>query len=142
MFPTLFRQTGIRPIDSLGREFDRVFGQILNNENGQGLGVYPVDIHEDDSHVYVDAEMPGFSKEEINVTLENGILHLHAQREVKTREGSDQHLNERNFTRIARSFTLPNEVDEDNVEAKLDHGVLHLTLNKRKEVQPRRIEIA
>lgn len=143
MLPTLFRQTGLRPIDSLTRDFDRMLGQIWNHNSDDGnvLGAYPVDIREDEGHVYVDAELPGFKKDEINVTLENSVLHIQAQRSVEKYDATDEHLTERRYTRFARSFTLPKKVDENKVDAKLDHGVLHLTLHKREEVKPHRIEV-
>ncbi len=141
MLPTLFKRTGIRPIDSLSRDFDRMLGHIWNSNDTDLLGAYPVDIREDENHVYVDVELPGFKKDEIEVTLENGVLHVQAQRTAEKQESADQHLHERRYTRFARSFTMPKKVDESKVEAKLDHGVLHLTLHKREEVKPHRIEV-
>lgn len=109
--------------------------------NGEGvLGAYPVDIREDAEHLYVEAEMPGFKRDEVQVTLENGVLTIQGQRKVEETQG-DSHLRERRFTRVARSFTLPNTVDESKVDAKLENGVLQLTLSKREEVKPRKIEV-
>ena len=101
---------------------------------------YPVDVHEDDNHLYVDAEMPGFQKDDVSVTLEKGILSISAERNAEEKSG-EKHLSERRFTKVARSFTLPVEVDENKVDAKLVDGVLHLTLHKKEEVKPRKIEL-
>ncbi len=130
------------PFESLHRDFDRMLSRHLNADGGEEalVGAYPVDIREDENNLYVDAEVPGFKRDEINVTLENGILSIQAERQPEQAEGS-RHLNERRYTRVARSFTLPNTVDESNVDAKLADGVLKLTLQKKEEVKPRRIEV-
>lgn len=121
---------------------DREFGRLVNrwDDGDEGLGSYPVDVHEDDNHLYVDAEMPGFQKDDVSVTLEKGILSISAERNAEEKSG-EKHLSERRFTKVARSFTLPVEVDENKVDAKLVDGVLHLTLHKKEEVKPRKIEV-
>ncbi len=144
MLPTLIRRSGRSPWDD---PFDfmrdnwarSVMRGVLEDEGV--VGNYPVDIREDADHIYVDAEMPGFKKSEIEVTLENGVLTITASRERKKVDEQTAHLTERRFSRIARAFNLPNSVDESKVDAHLADGVLHLTLNKREEVKPRRIEV-
>ena len=130
------------PFEALHHEVDRVFNGYLTPAPtaAEAVGRYPVDIREDDNSIYVDAEVPGFKKDEIDVTLEKGVLSISAERKTEPADGQT-HLTERRFTRIQRSFTLPTGVDEGKVAAKLDNGVLHLKLNKRQEVKPRRIEV-
>jgi HSP20 family protein len=132
------------PFELLHRDFDRMLSRHLGDGEGPAQGLtaaYPVDIREDQDHVYVDAEMPGFTRDQVDVTLENGVLTLNAERKIDEQPEGQQHLNERRFTRVSRSFTLPNTVDESKVDATLVDGVLKLTLHKREEVKPRRIEI-
>lgn len=127
------------PLSVLRDELDRAFhGQWP--ETGDVFASYPVDIREDEDHIYIEAEVPGFKKSEIDITLENGVLTISAERKVEPVKG-ESHLNERRFTRVQRRFTMPNTVDESRVDAKLEDGVLHLTLNKREEVKPRKIEV-
>jgi len=140
MLPVILRRGLQTPLDALHDDFDRMLQRWWGDGGTETLGAYPVDITEDDDHVYVQAELPGFTKEQIEVTMENGVLSLQAQRETPEPKGQ-QHLRERRFTRVARSFTLPNTVDESKVECKLDNGVLNIKLNKREEVNPRRIEV-
>ncbi|MCC7192514.1 MAG: Hsp20/alpha crystallin family protein [Phycisphaeraceae bacterium] len=128
------------PLDNLQDEFNRTLSRWWSDGDRSVTGIYPVDIREDNDHIYVEAELPGFKKEDVEITLENGLLHIVAQRKVEEKKG-ESHLAERRFTRVARSFTLPNTVDETKVDARLDSGVLHLTLNKREEVKPRKIEV-
>lgn len=149
MFPlevTRSRRAYENPFDLLDREFGRLIGRVRQDAEDNGGGgawaSYPIDIREDSEHVYVDAELPGFSKDQVDVTLENGVLSIRAQRDQQpTQEGQVQHVQERRFTRVQRSFTVPKTVDENQVDAKLEDGVLHLTLNKREEVKPRRITV-
>ena len=129
------------PLSALGHELQRVFERMGGNEfDTDVVGAYPVDMHEDVDNVYIDAELPGFKKDEINVTLENGILHIRAERKPPEAKG-EKHLTERRFHRVQRSFTLPPSVDEAQIVAGLDAGVLHLTLAKKPEVKPHRIEV-
>lgn len=149
MLPTHVRRPGRlnfdTPFEGLNDEFNRVirsyFGAPADTGNGAVTGAYPVDIHEDNERIYVDAEVPGFTREEITVTLEDGLLSIVAQRKPAEAPKGQPHLNERRYTRVARAFTLPNTVDESRVEAKLADGVLHLTLHKREEVKARKIEV-
>lgn len=131
------------PFATLREELDRVFGDVMPNagESYGAFGSYPVDIREDENHLYVEAEMPGFKREEVEITLENGVLTISGERRQQTDAKGEHHLHERRFTRVLRRFSLPNTVDENQVSAKLDSGVLHLTLNKREEVKPRKIEV-
>jgi HSP20 family protein len=145
MFPTL-RRSSVRSIwddpMEMTRDLDRMLTRLWGDGNAatEGLGHYPVDVHEDDGHIYVEAELPGFKKEEINVTLEGGVLTIAAERKVEETKGV-RHLSERRFTRVQRSFTLPTTVDPSKVEATFTDGVLKLTLDKQETVKPRRIEV-
>ncbi len=125
------------PFEYFRREMENWPGAAKGDEV---VGVYPVDIHEDENFIHVEAEMPGFKKDEIEVTFENGVLNIGAQRKVEEKKG-DAHLSERRYTRIARAFTLPNTVDAGQIEASLTDGVLHLKLHKREEVKARKIEV-
>lgn len=140
MLPTTRR--GETPFELMQREFDRLMDSpwAWRGDGGQLTATYPVDIREDDNHVYVEAELPGFKKDEIEVTMEQGILTINAVRKQEEREG-EHHLSERRFTRVSRSFRLPTPVDENQIDAHLEGGVLTLTLPKREEVKPRRIEV-
>ncbi|HSI33646.1 MAG TPA: Hsp20/alpha crystallin family protein, partial [Tepidisphaeraceae bacterium] len=107
------------------------------------VGPYGVDIREDNDHLYVEADLPGFKKDEVDITLENQTLSITAE---KNEEATDQPqgdwlLNERRYARFMRSFTLPPTVDDQKVDAKLADGVLKITLNKREETKPRKITV-
>lgn len=134
------------PFDMLHREFDsmlaRMFGGGESDNGGRTWAPYAVDVREDADHFYVDAELPGFRKEDIELTLENQTLTIRAERkDEEEKKDHDYLLNERRYRRFLRSFTLPPTVDDRQVDAKLADGVLHVTLNKREETKPRKITV-
>ena len=137
------------PSELLGRDFENVFNRWLGVRDGNGgtaLAPYGVDIREDNDHFYVEAELPGFRKEEVDITLENQTLTISAERRVESKQGDEKKgellLHERRYSRFLRSFTLPPTVDEQSVNAKLADGVLTVTLNKREESKPRKISVS
>ncbi|HHH30570.1 MAG TPA: Hsp20/alpha crystallin family protein [Polyangiaceae bacterium] len=87
------------------------------------------------------AELPGLRDEDINLTLDSGVLTLRAERRVDPPEGYAEHRRERPHLALARSFTLPCRVDAEKVSATLQHGVLTLVMPKMPEDQPRQISI-
>ena len=136
------------PMEMLDREFNRMLGRFWGgaSEVPATLAPYAVDVHEDSDRFYVEAELPGFTKEEVEITLEDGVLTLRAEHkeELKKGPGPDRqplHI-ERRWNRFERSFTLPTAVNENSVRAELDGGMLTITLDKREEVKPRKIQIS
>ena len=101
-----------------------------------------VDVREDESFYYIDAEVPGFKREEIDVTFEDGLLLLTGERKrEEARKGENWHVTERAIGKFSRSFRMPSGVDQNKVEASLKEGVLTVRLPKTDEVKPRRIEV-
>lgn len=124
---------------------ERVFQQMMrpwSEETEAGLTAsYPVDVREDNGKVLVDAELPGFKPEEVEVSVDRGVLHIVAEhKEVQKKKGTP-HLNERRYTRVERAFTLPADVDISHVEAHLSDGVLHLELPETEESKPKQIKV-
>ncbi len=122
------------------RNLDRLF-QDFGGVQWSG-GAPRVDVREDEGHLYFDAELPGWSKEDIEITVENNILSLRGERaEAQDIEGQSYHVRERRTGTFARNFQLPTVVDSNKVDAILKDGILTLTLDKREEVKPRQIEV-
>jgi HSP20 family molecular chaperone IbpA len=149
---------------------------------------YGVDIREDADHVYIEADLPGFRKEDVDIQIEDGTLTIIAEHREEVQQPSQQQqqpsqgtqqqgqgvtqqqeqgqqqqqerggrqqrqqqqqepageylLHERRIQRYVRSFTLPPNVNDQHVEARLEDGVLKITLNKREESKPRKIRVA
>lgn len=102
----------------------------------------PLNLWEDDNHLFVEAELPGFemSDLEIYVTGENQ-LSLKGERKQPELQGGAWHRQERGYGSFNRLVELPTGVDSDKVSAEFKNGVLTVTLPKREEVKPRRIEV-
>lgn len=134
------------PFHNLENRMNQFFQSVFDGRGMEsGVGNYPVDVDEDDEQITIEAEMPGFKRDEIEISVENGVLSIQAERGTKPEDQSGKskkkHLSERRYTRVKRSFTLPRSVDGSDVDASLDDGVLTLTLKKTEESKPRRIEI-
>jgi HSP20 family protein len=145
--PTTVRK-GIDPFDHTQSEFDTMLSRLFGNsrlfDGGEYLAPYGVDVREDGDHVYVEAELPGFQKEEVDINIEGQTLAISAQhKELDDKKSKgDWLLHERRYTRFQRAFTLPSNVDPQSVGAKLTDGVLTVTLDKREESKPRKIAVS
>jgi HSP20 family molecular chaperone IbpA len=130
-------------MEAVSREFDQVLSRFFGGREADGyLAPYAVDIHEDADHLYLEAELPGFKREEVEITMENQTLTISAERRLENKqEGRNTLLHERRFTRFLRSFTLPPIVNDQKCEAKLADGVLRITLDKREETKPKKIQV-
>jgi len=99
------------------------------------------DIFETEDALTVVMEIPGVAKEAVNVNIENNVLRVEAQIDHSKYEGMEPLYTEYNVGHFARSFTLSSKIDQQQISAQLDDGVLTLTLKKAKEALPRRIAI-
>jgi len=131
-------------LEAAQREVDQVFGRLIGGGQATGSAPYAVDVKESGETLVVEAELPGFTKDQVNITLENSVLTLAAERAapVQTNAQGEYLLKERRHARFQRSFSLPPTVDEASVNARLENGVLTVTLNKRLEAKPRKISVA
>jgi len=94
--------------------------------------IFPVDIKEHDESYQISADLPGFRKEDVTIDLENNLLTVGARKSAENGESQNGKFvrRERTATRFSRSFHLPKHIDGSKVAAKLEHGVLELTLPK------------
>jgi HSP20 family protein len=146
MFPVATRNR-VSPVGwdvfNVGREFDRLFGPVFNDPSLSGW-TPAVDVRETDSGFLVSADLPGLTKDDIEVTVKDGVLALSGERKQEIEEGdagAGHRILERRYGRFQRSFSLPRGVDAEKVEAQFSDGVLKVTLPKTAAAKPRRIEI-
>lgn len=101
-----------------------------------------VDISETESEYVIKAELPEIKKEEVKVTVEDGVLTITGERKQEQEErGKKFHRVERSYGRFVRSFTLPDSVDEAKVKAEYVDGMLNLHLPKSEKAKPKQIEV-
>ena len=112
-------------------EVERLFASALTDLAAPALAPrFPVDLYEDKDNTYVRAELPGVSREAINLEIVDGYLNLSASR----KQG------EETFS-LNRSLALPEAVQADKVTASYENGVLTVTLPKQEQAKPRKISI-
>jgi HSP20 family protein len=127
--------------------FYRLFDTFFSDGPGEDLSTRtwtpPVDIQETADAYRIQAELPGLTKEDIHVTLENSVLRLSGERKwEKDVKKENYHRIERTYGSFARSFALPNQVSSDKVEASFANGVLSVVVPKAEAAKPRQISIS
>lgn len=128
--------------DEMNRLFSGTFSRGSQDEVLRGAWSPSVDIFENKNEIVLEAELPGMNAEDVNISIENNVLTLHGERKFEKKDESDNfHRVERSYGSFTRSFTLPPTVSSENANAEFNNGVLRLTLAKREEAKPRRIEI-
>jgi len=101
----------------------------------------PTDIFETGDALKIVMEVPGVPRNAVEIKVENDVLSVEGYIETTNYEGLDPLYTEYPVGHFARSFTLPSQVDQNNITALLEEGVLTLTLNKTPESKPRRITV-
>jgi len=125
------------PINRLDSIFDRVFGRETLLDELSSLG--PMAMWEDDDHVYIEVELPGMTENDLDVTIQNGMLFIRAERMPD--EGRSYLYQGRRYGRFERTITLPAAVATDDVQAELKDGVLTITMPKMPAAKPRKIAL-
>jgi len=122
------------------RQLDRALG---DSADGASVSWIPhVDIHEEAERFVVVADLPGVEGKDIEITADQGVLTIKGERRTEKKSSKDGYERvERAAGTFLRRFTLPESVDAEAIKASHTNGVLEVTLPKRPEVQPRRIEI-
>ena len=101
----------------------------------------PMDIFEDDTGITVQADIPGVSRDGLNVHVEGDTLFLEARADIPVPSDMEALYADVRASRYERRFTLSKELDASGIEASLHDGVLILRIPKRAEQTPRRIEV-
>lgn len=149
---SLMRYEPYRLLDRLQREFDRMgsldpFARESGGDDNSDVVVSQwrpaVDIREEDDRFVILADLPGVDPEEIEVTMENGVLTLKGERSSeKTEEREGYKRVERARGTFFRRFSLPDTADADRIEANSRNGVLEIVLPKQEKVKPKRITVS
>lgn len=151
-FPIRKRQdsalTPFADLENLQREMNRLFDFSLSRPGYDDTSLLggqwgpAIDIYDSKDNLVVKADLPGLSKDEIDVSIQENILTISGEkkRESKVKE-EDYFREERFYGSFHRAITLPTEVDRTKVQANFKDGVLELTLPKKEEAKPQQIKI-
>ena len=144
---TLVRWNPLREMDDLMTRFDRAFGRPSVREGAQETMAIAdwaptVDISETDDEYRIKVELTDLPKEGVKVSVHDGVLTIQGERKMENEEeGRKYHRVERAYGRFARTFTLPENVDETKINAAHKDGLLTVTLGKAVEAKPKSIEV-
>lgn len=136
-----------RQFSSLREEIDRLFdaplAELTRASQQFSSGWMPaIDLHEDKDNLYIKAELPGMQKDDINISIHEGMLTLSGERKEDSKhETSEVHRRERFLGRFQRTLTLPTAVNADKVKAAYKDGILLVVLPKAEEAKPKQIQI-
>ncbi len=142
--------TALRPrslLNAVGAPFDQVERALSDwfgwqPEKGP-VGITPVmDVHEDDDTLTVAMELPGLTREQIEVTLEGGVLTVSGEKQIeRKKEGKRYYTVERRTGSFRRSVSLPTDVNVEKASARFENGVLTITVPKSESVKPKRLTV-
>jgi HSP20 family protein len=123
-------------------EFDALLGQFLAPAMRRGQAGYftPTSVWEEDTAYHVELDIPGVAREDVELTFDKGKLSIAVERKGPEKKANHWH-EERGYGRAVREVALSKLVDPATITAELAAGVLHVTVGKSPEAQPKRIDI-
>jgi HSP20 family protein len=134
-----------RDLEDMSNRLAQLFGDSpLSTGTSGGTWVPPVNVEETADALWLSAELPGLTEDEVSIELENNVLTIGGEKTEERTEGDEErryHLWERRYGSFQRSFTLPRTVSADGIRAHFDHGILKIHLPKVPEAKGRKIEI-
>ena len=142
---TLVRHSPWSLLDQLNREMNAPASGYMNDDDANVATANwapSVDITEDENGFTLLADIPGVKPEDIDISMENGVLTIKGERntEEKTEKENFRRV-ERQYGMFYRRFTLPETANADKIEAHSEHGVLKVTIPKQAVAQARRISV-
>jgi HSP20 family protein len=147
MLPTIRYRTPVLR-DRVDSDFG--FERLIDGFFGPALaprvptrGAGAANLYETDEQFVLELEVPGFTKEDVEVTVERGVLTVSGSHEEQRSEdeGAKYYVRERSVERFSRGFRLPESVSSEGVVAELESGVLTVRLPKAAEAKPHRVEV-
>lgn len=145
--PTALNFPIFREMEEMSERLNRLFGTWTRPTGGkEPLTVVDwtpsVDIQETETEYLVKAELPEIKREDVKVTVENGILTLQGERKHEKEEKNRKfHRVERSYGTFLRTFTVPSDADEAKVAADFKEGILRVHLPKTEKPRPKAIEV-
>ncbi len=145
----LTRWEPFREMEDFQNRLSTLFGRPLRRPDGHGREDITLadwmplaDIAEDEKEYLIKAELPELRKEDVKVTVENGVLTISGERKFEQEEKEKKyHRVERGYGTFVRSFTLPDDSDANRVKAEFKNGILIVHLPKSERAKPKQIEV-
>jgi HSP20 family protein len=142
----LTRWEPFREFTSLQDRMNRLFRDSYGDGRDEALTTSnfapPVDVYEDEHNITLKIEVPGIEEKDIDVRIENNTLTVHGERKFEKEEKEENFRRvERHYGSFTRSFSLPNTIDAEKVQATYDKGILKVQLAKKAEAKPKQIKV-
>jgi HSP20 family protein len=141
-----------RELETMRRNLDKLFGEVFETTPRRDWPLWPmlkpeivvpnVDMYDKKDKIVVKAELPGMTKDHIDLTINEGSLTLKGEvkKEEEVKE-EDYYSRERSYGSFTRTIALPAEVDKEKAKAKFKDGILEITLPKKEEAKPKEIKV-
>jgi HSP20 family protein len=145
---TLTHWDPFRGLTSLQDQVNRLFGDTVTTRGGASqndLATWApaVDIYETENALVVKADLPDIQEKDIDIRVENNTLTIRGERKFQKEVNEDNYLRvERAYGTFTRSFSLPNTVNTEGIQAEYRNGVLTVNMPKREESKPKQIKIS
>lgn len=136
----LQRMNRAETFNQVRREMDRLFGDFLPDFEAS-RAFPPLNVWEDGDKFFVEAEVPGFQMENIDIEVKSNELAIRGRRESSSQENVKYHQRERSIAEFSRSVTLPTAIDTAQVQATIKNGVLLVTLPKAETAKVKKVEV-
>jgi HSP20 family protein len=149
----IVRWNPMRDLMSMEREFSKIFNSLErkfgfddgDGENGDyenAVWMPMTDILEDNDKYYLNIDLPGIKKEDVKINYSNGQLSVSGERKQESEEKNLKfHRSERSYGKYFRSFTLPQKIKENEIDAEFKDGQLKISIPKSEEAKPKQLEI-
>ena len=144
----LIRFDPLRELEDLSTRFNRFFGQTSPlrkaGDDGETFADWapPLDVQETEEEYLIKADLPSLKKEDVKVSVDNGVLALEGERKLEKEEkGKKFHRIERSYGKFVRRLAVPTDVDQQKVAAEFKDGVLSVHLPKSPAAKPRAVEV-
>jgi len=143
----IIRWDPFRDLVSLREKMNRLFEEAFTSRGEEkdliaSTWTPSVDIYETENALVLTAELPGLDEKDIEIKIEDNTLTLRGERkfEKETKE-ENYHRLERSYGSFYRSFTLPNYIDQDKIQAEHENGILKITMPKKPELKPKKVKV-
>jgi HSP20 family protein len=139
----IIRWEPFREMEDVFRQYSPFFARALRRSGGEGVAWSPVaDITETDKEYLIKAELPEVKKEDVKITLDNGVITISGERRMEKEEKEANEIRVESFYgTFSRSFSLPDNIDAKAIQAASKDGVLKVRIPKTKAEEPKKIAI-
>jgi len=142
---SVIRWEPFRNVNSLQEQFSRLFDTSFpgrSSESDLTTWAPAVDIQETENELMLKADLPGIEEKDIDVRIENNTLTIRGERKFEKQVNEDNYLRvERSYGSFSRSFSLPNTINTEAINAECKNGVLTVQMPKRAESKPKQVKV-